>query len=296
MFKKKFCPFCNKTLRSGKKIKASSYHYYFVCKNCRGGQLFPRPTKTDLELIYQSEKYFKNLSSKPKNLFLDLILSLKIFDAPAQWVEKRFRGFSILDVGCGNGEFLSYLKSKGWEVLGVDVSSVAVKETMNKIGRGNVRAGSFPPLKFNRKFDVISFWHVLEHLETPIDYLKKAGKVLDKKGVLVGEVPNFDSGVLKLFQKDYNWIMVPEHRLYFSKVALLKILERAGFAHVQFITTPRAVMNLSLSLNKFLVGQHVNKYIRWMVFSIFLLPSLAVAALAAYLGRGEVIRFEAYPK
>ena len=89
---------------------------------------------------------------------------------------------SILDYGCGNGDFLLKMKQEGWHINGVEFS-----EAGKKISEKKLRIKVNDEKEFNKlhkKFDVITLWHVLEHIEKPNATLKKLRKILDKNNLM----------------------------------------------------------------------------------------------------------------
>lgn len=287
------CPFCTSSSKNPREITTYTKYSYLVCDNCGGGILTPTPTKKELASLYSDKSYYKALAENKKSKLINALLNLKVNKLPYEWVLSRIKGKSVLDVGPGNGEFLLALKNGGYKVQGVDISRVAAAATNERIGKDVVKVGEFPKVKFREKFDIISFWHVLEHVDSPVAYLKKAASLLSKNGVVVGEVPNFDSVALQRLGKDYNWIMVPEHGLYFSQVALRETLLRAGFNRVEFAPTPRALTNLWRSVDK-RVRRSVFDGLMFPLLALFFVPAVVMVYLASFIGKGEVLRFAAY--
>lgn len=289
------CPFCLRKLQNKNgEIKVSDKFSYLVCDRCDGGVLIPPPTKKQLQKIYNSTKYFEELATPARNPVVQWILTRRLFKTPSEWVNKSFPRGRILDVGCGNGEFLEELKRFDWEVWGSDVSVVASKNTAGRIGEDRIKVGVFPQQRFGRmKFDIVSFWHVLEHVDNPSLYLKKAKELLSEDGCIVGEVPNFDSPLIKLFQSNYSWVMVPEHRLYFSVRSLRSVLRESGYNQIRIFCPPRALLNFYLSVNKYLKDKSLPLVVKRGVLVISLPISILLGILFALANRGEVLRFVA---
>lgn len=285
------CPICGKKNNFENKIKVSKKYSYIVCKACSGGLLYPLPKNKETRKRYESETYCSSLSSPIRNKLLGWFLRQRIYQIPSEWMISRFEPGKILDVGCGNGEFLYELSVNGWDVIGTDISNVACKNASKRIGNGKVKKGNFLKLNFRGKFDVISFWHVLEHLYEPRDYIRKARKLLSNGGRLVGEVPSFDTPLIKLFGASYAWIIVPEHLLYFSKKSLIKLFNENGFSSVELNSPPRALLNYSLSFYNNLLNRSVSPTISKMILILSAPFSVLAVILFAAFGRGEVMRF-----
>lgn len=135
----------------------------------------------------------------------------------------------LLDIGCGTGAYLSFMKTKGFQVDGVENNSKA-RRICNE-NHLNVQADekSFDP----NSFDLITLWHVLEHLPNPEKSVLTYHQLLKKEGLLIIAVPNFESHDRFYYQEDWAALDVPRHRWHFTPRGLIKTIEEIGFERIK---------------------------------------------------------------
>ena len=140
----------------------------------------------------------------------------------------------ILDVGCGNGSFLHYAQTQGWEIFGTDIRiSSAAKRLRCPLWEGQLQEIDFG----SARFDVVRFNHVIEHIQNPLDALTRTRELLKPEGVLYISVPNITglSSRLKNLQcrlglSQHRWrhYAALHHLFFFSPQTLRLVIERAG--------------------------------------------------------------------
>ena len=142
---------------------------------------------------------------------------------------------SLLDVGCGNGDFLRRMHSLGWNASGVDPDPAAVAYA---ISQGlEVLNGTIGDVPENARYDVITLSHVIEHVSDPVDLLRQCGKRLcQETGRIVLTTPNFESLGSRWFGRHWRGLEVPRHLNIFSARSLRACISRAGL-RVDFIST-----------------------------------------------------------
>jgi 2-polyprenyl-3-methyl-5-hydroxy-6-metoxy-1,4-benzoquinol methylase len=152
----------------------------------------------------------------------------------------------LLDVGCGAGFFLKLASQMGYTVKGVEISPYAADYARHNLGlpifKGELVDADFAP----ESFDIITLWHVLEHVRDPKAFLAQVNCLLKEKGLLALEVPNIGSSAAR--GAGINWeLMAPkEHFYYFDTVTLQQYLEESGFTIIKtqtfFWTTPAMLL------------------------------------------------------
>lgn len=147
-------------------------------------------------------------------------------------LSREFIGFNILDVGCGSGLFLKSCKDVGFNCEGIDVSKTALEFASSEFGL-NVSNKSFDNLiNENKKYSLVTLWHVLEHFIAPVEELKKMRRLLKPGGILLVEVPNLNSIKFKLSGNKWKGGNHPlYHRSFFTSKTLKDTFVRSGFVN-----------------------------------------------------------------
>ncbi|MDX1753448.1 MAG: class I SAM-dependent methyltransferase [Salinimicrobium sediminis] len=188
---------------------------------------FPRPENDKLSAYYKSENYISHTDSKGS--FLDkvyqqvknLMLKKKI-----GWIERTHpKKGKILDIGAGTGDFLVAAKNAGWDTFGVEPNFRARKLAAKKGVDLLEDISSFP----DSYFDVITMWHVLEHVPDLDSHLNELDRILKPDGLLVIAVPNFKSFDAQKYKEHWAAYDVPRHLYHFSPEAMRKIFQEKGF-------------------------------------------------------------------
>jgi SAM-dependent methyltransferase len=149
------------------------------------------------------------------------------------WLDASWCG-RLIDVGCGNGEFLVRMRELGWDVTGVEPDPHAAKIAREKYGLpivlGSLADSDFAP----ESFDAITMNQVIEHLMDPVSTLKIAKKLLTKNGHLVIQTPNVCSLGHRWFRDRWRGLEPPRHLFLFSLRTLCKTVALAGFKSLNF--------------------------------------------------------------
>ena len=131
----------------------------------------------------------------------------------------------VLDIGCGPGWFLDSMRRSGWSVEGTEVTDFAARHAREHLGL----TVHTEEMDFPESFDIVSIWHVLEHVEDPVVTLRNIRSCIVEDGTLLLAVPNFSSLEAKITRGNWFHLDVPRHLHHFSKNSLYKIIENAGF-------------------------------------------------------------------
>ena len=214
---------------------------------------YPQPSLENLGKYYESVDYISHTDSK-RSLFekcyhfiksvalknkLNLVNSLQ----PAKG--------SVLDIGAGTGDFLSVVKENGWNTIGVEPSEKA-KAIAKRKGVSFVEETS--ELE-NNSFDVITMWHVLEHVPNLDNQIKELKRLLKPNGSLIIAVPNFKSFDAKQYGNFWAAYDVPIHFWHFSKTAIKKLFAKEDMELVKVLPMKFDSFYVSLLSEKYKTGK-----------------------------------------
>lgn len=171
-----------------------------------------------------------------------------IYDSLVFWLNFKAGG-QLLEIGCGNGSALKFMKELGWQVEGVDFDPLAVEQARGhglKVHLGSLEAQVFP----DGQFDAVVARHVIEHVYDPARVLRECYRVLKPGGVLVLITPNADSWGHRRYLQNWRGLEPPRHLHIFNRTSLSELCSRAGFrvAQCRAIVLSRSILTESSTL------------------------------------------------
>jgi SAM-dependent methyltransferase len=134
---------------------------------------------------------------------------------------------ALLEIGCGDGTFLDVLNDKlssDCTLTGIDLMSQPKRHA-----RLNIIRGEFEKTNFGTTFDAVVMYGALEHLADPLHSLRRISELLTPDGLLIGDVPNWDSCWRKIFPRHWSGLQIPRHQTMFSPLSLKRMLNVAGY-------------------------------------------------------------------
>mgnify|MGYP000663002775 CR=1 FL=1 len=186
--------------------------------------LVTTPQPKNLGIYYESDAYISHSDASVS--FMD-----KIYQVVKKYsIKKKVSLIScysvsdknLLDVGAGTGDFLLGAKNGGWQVCGMEPNATAIKKASEK---GITLYPDFSQLQ-NKKFNVITLWHVLEHLPNLEEQIQNLKKHLTENGTLIIAVPNYKSFDAKWYKENWAAYDVPRHLWHFSRSSISKLFAR----------------------------------------------------------------------
>ncbi|RKS55398.1 methyltransferase family protein [Gillisia mitskevichiae] len=191
----------------------------------------PKPDLNKLGSYYKSEDYISHTDSKSS--FTDKIyqsVKKRMLVKKLNWIETHSqKKGKLLDIGAGTGEFLLTAKNKGWKVKGIEPDENA-RELAQKKGLKLVSDSS----NFKaEKFDVITMWHVFEHVYDLKNQIIELEQLLKKGGLLIIAVPNFKSYDALYYKEHWAAFDVPRHLWHFSRKSFEKLFRDTSFSLIE---------------------------------------------------------------
>jgi SAM-dependent methyltransferase len=203
------------------------------CRGCGFGWTSPPLPEAEIPSHYPAT-YLGNTTRAIEEYLTGKIASSRSWRGETEKTElvNRCRNSGrILDVGCGDGKFLWALDHEKWDRSGVELSAETVSLVTARIPSLHMIQGDIYSSRLKREsFDVVTFWHVLEHLPDPAGNLRRAWELLSPDGWLLISLPRFDSLQAGIFGRYwYPLDDVPRHLYHFSLESLDRLLREAGF-------------------------------------------------------------------
>lgn len=240
------CPVCASS--NSKYLFQIQQGQLIECDNCHLFYYTPQPSAQELENFYNSEDYRNEFSESlmsgtefASNRYLQFEKALKKYTPKVLTQSSR----NLLDIGCGTGDFLQIANQNGWQVSGTEISTKAVQEISKKtsfsIFSGDILSLDLP----QKNYDVITLYHVIEHLIAPNEFLKRIRELLKPGGLFFLETPNIGGIGFKIKRKAWSHLIPPEHIIYFNPSSLKFTLKKVGFEDIKTLTiSPQIIESL----------------------------------------------------
>lgn len=184
----------------------------------------PQPTLDKLGSYYEFEDYISHTDGK-RTMFEKMyhFIKRKAIRDKVKLINsyQPLKG-RILDIGAGTGDFLLECKNQNWEILGIEPND---KAKGIAVGKGIKFGDTIEKLESN-SFDVITMWHVLEHVPDVEHQVAELKRLLKPSGTIIIAVPNFKSYDAKYYKEFWAAYDVPRHLWHFSKTAIEKLFDK----------------------------------------------------------------------
>ncbi len=215
-------------------------------------QTLPQPTPENLGKYYESEDYISHTDSK-RSLFERAYQLVKTYTLKRKvhLIDSVGNKGSLLDIGAGTGDFLISAKRNGWKVHGSEPGTNASKKAASK----GLSLQSTTEGFADNTFDVITMWHVLEHVPDPKAQISELKRLLKPDGVAVIAVPNFRSADAAHYSEYWAAYDVPRHLFHYSKKSIEMLFSEQQISLIKVLPMPFDAFYVSLLSEKYKTGK-----------------------------------------
>lgn len=287
------------------------------CGSCGCLFLHPMPSPAEVATFYPADYWWSPRGTPigaAEALYRRIVLldHQRFVTRAAGGMTRPAEQVQILDVGCGSGALLGMLGAKGFQVTGLDFSPEASAIALREHGV-RVVVGSLAEARFaDRSFDVVTLFHVMEHVPDPAPVLAEVARILKPGGRLIVQVPNIDSLQFRWFGARWYGLDVPRHLIDYSLRSIVGAIERCGFRPIRIRhfslrdNAPALVSSMFPALDP--VSRAVRErrrgrgesvagsWARHLAYLLLVVLAYPVAMAEAALGRGATLMIEAAPK
>ncbi len=186
------------------------------CNSCGFRFTNPRPTEDKIGEYYKSDSYVSHSNTK-KGFINSTYQKVRKYTLlkKLQLISKYYKSGSLLDIGSGTGDFLNTMKLAGWKTIGIEPSDETRLYSIES-KQLDVRDENAIDKITDQSFDVITMWHVLEHVPQLNRRVGDLKRLLKKDGIIIIAVPNCDSLDAKIYQENWAAYDVPRHLYHFT--------------------------------------------------------------------------------
>lgn len=233
------------------------------CRRCSLVFLHPHPDIEAAAQHYDADYYSEWIDIQKKK-------RITMWKERLQRVKRFRQGGELLDIGCGEGTFLKLARDSGWNIEGTELS-VYGSQYASRILQTHIFCGELPEAGYkDNSFDVVTMWHVLEHVRDPLGYLFEIYRILKPQGLLVVAVPNVNNVFMQIAYriikgrklKLYSSGEKELHLYHFSPQSLQSYLDKTGFECLSLspdygiIELPKKIVNMISVVPYYCFGIH----------------------------------------
>jgi 2-polyprenyl-3-methyl-5-hydroxy-6-metoxy-1,4-benzoquinol methylase len=231
------CPICQsqhiESFLEAKDYTVSGEVFKIVqCRSCDFLFTNPRPSAKEAGKYYESINYIShsNTNEGIVNKLYHWVRNVTL-KQKTNWIENFRQANELLDIGCGNGHFVKACINRGWDAMGMELD-IKTSEQARKNTKATI-VNQLQEIKESQQFQIISLWHVLEHVYELDDYFRFFTSHLKPNGKLLIALPNPKSHDADKFKAYWAAYDVPRHIHHFTPKSIELLAKKYGFKLIQ---------------------------------------------------------------
>lgn len=249
------------------------------CEECGFRFTQDAPEEAQAGRYYESEEYISHSNTSRGIINRVYQFSRNLMLRKKAKLVRKITGISrgtLLDIGSGTGFFAGFMKTKGWNVLGIEINEKARNFSRKEFGIGVLEPSEIKNVE-PASFDCITLWHVLEHFYDPYKYMEDISRLLRPGGKIIIALPNSGSYDCSKYGEYWAAWDVPRHLWHFTPNSFRRFSENTGFEITAIKRLPLDVFYISSMSEKYM-GSGLS-FLKGMVtgFRFWLLSTFNIA-------------------
>ena len=212
----------------------------YECTDCGFSFTQNIPDEKSIGRYYESQTYISHSNTKEGivNRIYHLVRKIML-QRKARLIERLtlLKNGKILDYGAGTGHFARVMESKGWSVTAIEKSDSAREFALKEFGFKMYAVEALTEIK-DRELDVVTMWHVMEHIQNLDEMWEQLYRILDDTGIAVIAVPNSISYDAQKYKEHWAAYDTPRHLWHFTPSSIMRWGEKHGFLLEKQYTMP----------------------------------------------------------
>lgn len=258
------CPICgsekiNLFLESKDYFLTNEKFKIDACQDCGFRFTNPRPAAAELGRYYQSTNYISHSDTKKGLMaFVYQLVRKLTIKSKIRLIQKYRTSGALLDIGCATGQFINQIRKSNWSVTGIEPDEKTRNYAISEFGL-DVYPENYLNQISQATFDVITMWHVLEHVSDLNNRMEQLKLLLKPDGIIILAVPNCNSYDAKKYHKFWAGYDLPRHLYHFTKSDFSNLAKKYGFTIVNILPMKFDSFYVSLLSEKYKNGS-----MRWI--------------------------------
>jgi len=206
-------------------------YWIYRCKQCHLGETDLKKDYSTFVKEFYSQGYYEGdpTRSAYESYKMDKPLIVRNMRKFLSFIRPKYPSGKLLDVGCAFGYFVEHVLHEGYDAYGFDASHFAAKEAAYLVGKSRIKEGTIRTVDYQKNsFDVITLFDVFEHLNDPLQDMKKLAGLLKKDGTILIATGDTRSIAAKIFQRRWTFYIPPQHIFFFHRKNVQELLLRSG--------------------------------------------------------------------